>query len=313
MRKRYPTFNNLCAKRGESLENLLDWGINVVFWFQQFSPRLDLVFKGFTFLGNEAFFLILMPLLYWSFDRRIGARVLILFLFSAYLNSTVKVLADQPRPFSYDPRINQMVPAEGGGFPSGHTQGAVVVWGYLAISLKNKWIWIIAGVLMIGIPLSRIYLGVHFPSDIFGGYVLGAFLLYLFIRLDPWAEKWLSQKGLHWQLGLTLFLPFLLILLSPGGDQASLIAGSTLMGFATGIALERRWIGFCAGGIWWKRVLRYLVGLVVLCGLWMGLRLGLKGFEPASLFRIIRYAVTGLWCSLGAPWAFAKLRLTATQ
>ena len=55
------------------VEDILDWGIEVVLWFQQFSPALDLPFKSLTFLGNLEFFLILLPVIYWCLDRRSGA------------------------------------------------------------------------------------------------------------------------------------------------------------------------------------------------------------------------------------------------
>lgn len=84
----------------------LDWGIEIVLWFQQFSPALDSFFKSLTFLGNQEFFLLFMPLVYWCIDRRTGARLFILLLFSAYLNAVAKVLVDQPRPFDYNPRGN---------------------------------------------------------------------------------------------------------------------------------------------------------------------------------------------------------------
>ena len=83
------------------MEGILNWGIEVVLWFQQFSPTLDLPFKALTFMGDEAFYLLLMPLVYWSIDRRTGARLIILLLSSVYLNAVAKVIADQPRPFNY--------------------------------------------------------------------------------------------------------------------------------------------------------------------------------------------------------------------
>ena len=161
--------------------NILDWGIQVVLWFQQFSPALDLPFKALTFLGDEIFYLIFMPLFYWCIDRRTGARLFFLLLFSAYLNGIAKVLADLPRPFTYDPRVQAIVHAGGGGMPSGHTQNAVVIWGFLAARSGKKAAWLIAAFLMIGIPLSRVYLGVHFPTDLMGGYLLGGIILILFL------------------------------------------------------------------------------------------------------------------------------------
>ena len=177
------------------MASLLNWGIQVVLWFQQFSPALDLPFKTLTFLGDESFYLIFMPLLYWCIDRRTGARLFFLLLFSAYLNAIAKVLADQPRPFAYDPQVQAIVPAGGGGMPSGHTQNAVVIWGYLAARSGKQISWLIAAFLMVGIPLSRVYLGVHFPTDLIGGYLLGGIILGAFLPSAPRLGIWLAEKG----------------------------------------------------------------------------------------------------------------------
>jgi len=295
------------------LANVLDWGIEVVLWFQQFSPGLDLPFKSLTFLGNLEFFLIFMPLIYWCCDRAAGARLLILFLISAYLNTIAKVLLDQPRPFQYDPRVKALVPASGGGLPSGHTQGAVVVWGYLAAWVRQAWMWGLAGFLMIGIPISRLYLGVHFPTDLIGGYILGAVLLVVYLRFASKAEAWLVQKGIVWQLIVATFLPIVFILISLAGAVNSLNAAGILLGFAPGIILERRWIKFCSGGSLVRRLLRLVAGLIVIFAIWMGLKMAFSGWEPASLYRVVRYALVGLWGGFGAPWLFVRLKLAESK
>jgi len=291
------------------LESLLEWGIDVVLWFQQASPVFDLFFKGLTFLGDEEFFLIFLPFFYWCADRRTGFRLLVVFLISTYLNSAAKIIADQPRPFNYDSRVKALTPATGGGLPSGHTQSTVVLWGYLAYCYKHKLVWIITGLLLIGVPLSRIFLGVHFPTDIIGGYVLGVFVLLGFIWLAPRVESWLCAARFSLQIGLACILPGILVLLSPLADPNCLTAGSTLMGFCSGAVLERRWIRFKTGGIRRKQAVRYLAGLFILVCLWLGLKLGFKDLEPESVFRVIRYSVVGLWCSLGAPWLFVRLKI----
>jgi undecaprenyl-diphosphatase len=291
----------------------LDWGIEVVLWFQQFSPALDLLFKSLTFLGDLEFFLICMPLIYWCLDRRLGARLLVLFLISAYINSVAKVIADQPRPFHYDSRVRALVHAGAGGLPSGHTQSAVVVWGYLASQAGRRMLWILAVILMVAIPMSRLYLGVHFPTDLLGGYILGILLLVLYLHFGLKVEAWLIQKGIIWQMGLAVSLPILFICVNPKDSIDALNAGSVLLGFAPGIILERRWIRFCTGGRLLSRILRFIPGFIVLIGIWMGLRIVFAGMEPVALFRIVRYALVGLWCALGAPWLFVRLRLAETE
>ena len=295
------------------MKPFLDWGIEVVLWFQQFSPALDLPFKSLTFLGNLEFFLVFMPFIYWCMNRRMGARLLVLFLISAYANAIAKGLAGQPRPFQYDPRVKPLMHAAGGGLPSGHTQGAVVVWGYLAFQIRSTKFWIIAGFLMIVIPVSRLYLGVHFPTDLLGGYFLGALLLVLYLHFAPKVESWLTAKGFIWQISTAVILPILLFWVSPQGSRYASSACGALMGFLPGIALERRWIRFCSDGSFFKRSMRFVVGLIVLLGIWLGLRFALSGLEPVSLFRAFRYASVGLWGALGAPWLFVRLRLAKTE
>ena len=295
------------------MDGLLNWGIEVVLWFQQFSPGLDLPFKVLTFMGDEAFYLLFMPLIYWSIDRRAGAGLFILLLFSAYLNAVAKVIADQPRPFDYDPRVKALGHAGGGGLPSGHTQNAVVIWGYLAMRYRKMIGWLIAGFLMIGIPLSRIYLGVHFPTDLVGGYLLGAPILILFVWTAPRLENWLVLKGFAWQLVLALVLPILLILLNPAANRYVLSMIAALMGVAAGFVLERRFVRFSCHGLIWKRIIRYLLGVFILFGLWAGLRVAFASLEPAGLLRFIRYMLVGLWGGIGAPWLFVRLNLASRE
>ena len=295
------------------MEGLLGWGIEVVLWFQQFSPGLDFVFKGLTFLGNQEFYLAFLPLIYWCIDRHTGARLFIVLLFSAYLNAVAKVVLNQPRPFNYDPRVKPLVPAVGGGLPSGHTQTAVTIWGYLACRIRKTLFWIITGFLLVGIPLSRVYLGVHFPTDIMGGYILGGLILILFLVPGPRIERWLQCKSFMQQFCISLALPIFLIIINPTGDPYVLSIASALMGAGAGFVLERRLVRFRVNGSLGKRITRYLLGVAIIFGLWIGLRSAFSSVEPVALFRFLRYFIVGLWGSLGAPWVFAKLRLAEQE
>jgi membrane-associated phospholipid phosphatase len=294
------------------LEKILDSGISVVLWFQQFSPTLDLPFQALTFLGDTEFFLVILPLMYWCIDRGSGARLLIVFLISSLINEAAKVIAAQPRPFHYDDRVKQLAEGQGGGFPSGHTQNSVVLWGYLAYQINKPLLWIISILLLIGIPLSRIYLGVHFPIDLLGGYAIGILLLVTCVRLAPAFESWVSAMKLPIQLGIALGVAVILLIIQPDKSYYWLTATGTFTGISIGVIFERHFLGFTAGGEAWKRVLRYVLGIIVLFGLWIGLRVGFKGLEPAGLFRFVRYVFVGLWGGLGAPWLFVKLGLAET-
>ncbi len=287
---------------------LMDWGIDIVLWFQQFRPWLDLPFEAFTFMGEEVFFLILLPLVYWCLERSVGARLLVLFILSAHTNALAKVLANQPRPSLYDDRVWAFSDVGGSnGFPSGHTQNTTVLWSYIAAQVRQRWMWILAALLMILVPMSRIYLGVHFPHDLWGGYLLGALLLFTFLTWEPKIEHWLDQASFSSQVGLAAVATLLIILTMPGENGVA--SGATLLGASAGFACERRWIAFESRGTWQQWGLRLLLGFVVLFGLWGGLRVVFASMGPVLLLRFVRYGLVGLWTGFGAPWAFVRLGL----
>ncbi|MBN1103828.1 MAG: phosphatase PAP2 family protein [Deltaproteobacteria bacterium] len=291
------------------IKGVLDSGVDFILRIQGFSPGLDAPFRVLTFLGNEGFYLFLLPLIYWCLDKRTGIRLSVLFLLSAYVNDVAKTLFGQPRPFEYDSRVRPLARAEGGGLPSGHTQHAVVVWGYLSLRFGRLWAWCVAALLMVLIPLSRLYLGVHFPTDLLGGYILGALLLILYVRLEPRVEALFKARGLIWQLAAALCVPGLLILLAPAGAKSALAAGATLTGIAVGMVLEERWVRFQSGGHWKKMALRFLIGTAVSLAIWAGLKAGFRSLDPEPLFRFVRYGLLGLWVAAGAPWLFCRLGL----
>ncbi|MDF1596685.1 MAG: phosphatase PAP2 family protein [Acidimicrobiia bacterium] len=293
------------------MDTLLDRGIDLVLWFQQFSPGLDTLFKAFTFLGDEEFYLILLPLVYWSVDRATGVRLMIVTLSSSLVNTVAKTLGGQPRPFTYDDRVVRLVDASGYGLPSGHTQSAVVVWGFIATETRRRWVWFLAGLLTLGVGLSRIYLGVHFPTDILGGFILGMLVLFVWLKYGRRAEAWFCRLPLNRQLALTAALPLMAMIAAPTDDVVT--AGGTFIGMGFGVILERRSLRFATAGPVISRVGRFVVGGFVLVVLWWGLRTVLNGLEPALVFRLLRYAVVGFWGAYGAPWLFIKSGLARRE
>jgi len=288
-----------------------DWGVQLILWLQRMSPALDWPFRALTSLGEEEFLLILLPLCYWCLSRSTGARLALLFLFSSYFNSWAKVLISLPRPYQFDPRVRQLFAVTGFAFPSGHTQGTVVIWGYLASAFHRRWLWIVALALMLLVPLSRLYLGLHFPIDLLGGYVIGAVLLVLFLWLAPKVEPWLAGRAWPWQLAPAIIIPLALLILFPTADTAGVTSAAMLMGMSLGLIVERRIFAFQSGGLWQKQVLRFLLGFIVLVALRYGLKAAFAGFQSVLVFQFIRYVLMDLWAALGAPWTFVRLKLAA--
>jgi membrane-associated phospholipid phosphatase len=295
------------------MEGMWEWGLELIRAVQSVhGPTLDAIFKAITFTGEEDFFFILLPLILWCVDFAFGARLAFFFLFSTVVNSGAKGLIGHPRPCDLDPEVKLHDYTGRYGLPSGHSQSAVVLWGAIASRARKPWVWVVAILLMVLIGFSRIYLGVHFPTDVLGGWALGAVLLGSYIFLVPRIEAWLKKAGLVVRLALVVVIPLVIVLLYPSDD--SLSAMGVFLGAGVGIVLAGQWVPFDAGGPLWQRAVRLLLGVAVV----LGLRFGLKAVFPDegealyALMRFVRYALVGLWGSLGAPWLFLKLRLASS-
>lgn len=281
-------------------------------FIRQFQEVLGLAwepfFEALSFLGEEQFFLVALPLLFWSVDYRLGMQIAYLYIVSSAFNTGLKALFAQPRPYDLDPSV-QLSESPGGGLPSGHAQAGLLIWGYLATRIRGLWAWVGAALLIFLIGLSRIYLGVHFPTDVLGGWTIGAVLLFGYLRAGSTVERSLAQLGFGYQLALSIGLPLLLASVEPSDEVLS--AMGVFSGLSLGLALNARYLGYSASGTTVQRGLRYLVGVIVVVGLFFGLR-SLFPAEGQSLyagFRYVRYAAVGLWVAAGAPWTFVRIGL----
>jgi membrane-associated phospholipid phosphatase len=295
------------------LMSLIPWGTEVILWVQSFSsPFLDVLLTAATLLGEKEFYLIFLPLIYWCFNKRIGIRLAYAVLLSSYFNLFLKDLFGIPRPD--DPRIRFLRHETTPSFPSNHAQGAVVTWGYLASRWKNRVFWVVAIVLIFLSSFSRMYLGVHFPQDVVGGITIGVLYLLAFNWVTARWGGALAKFSLVARSILAVLLPTALLVAHPGEETA--MAMGALAGMGLGFLLESRFVGFSAGGLWWKRVLRFLVGLILVGVFYVGLKAVFPTEVTPSLalaWRAIRYGVVGGIGTFAAPWFFVKTALAEAK
>lgn len=282
---------------------ILQLQIPFTLWLQSVSPALDRVFIAINFFQTVEFFLIVLPLIWWCVDKRIGASLAIILLTSDYLVRSIKDFTTVPRPSQLDARVRDLDPQADSSFPSAAVMAQTILWGYLAAQFKTRAFWIVAVVAVLLMALTRVYLGVHYPTDALGSIIFGALILFLVLRSNLVARVVSNPRA--WQWALAIAAPLILGLAHLTHDTA--VDMGAVLGFSIGLILEADYVRFDPHATWLKQLLKLVVGFAIA----LGIRFALKAIFPeGDIFDLVRYAVIGLWLGFGAPWVFVKARLS---
>ncbi|WP_062265030.1 phosphatase PAP2 family protein [Endozoicomonas arenosclerae] len=161
---------------------------------QQKLVAFDSYLRAISAFGYSYHFLLIAGLLYWSGYKYLGARLAIGTEISTTVFGACRQFFASPRPYWLYPELYNGMSEKAFGMPSGHTQNAVVLWGLLASTLKSRWLWALALFMIFSTAISRLYLGVHFPSHILVGISFGTIILFLFISLEKPFLTYLNAK-----------------------------------------------------------------------------------------------------------------------
>lgn len=144
------------------------WDAPIILAIHQLSnPTLDLLMKLVTQTGNAGAAALALGLAGWFYwkQRKIDAiSILGAFGGAAGINSLLKLLFARPRPHLFPP----LVVESGFSFPSGHVTASVAAYGFLAVLLwqnRHRGWALLSGAWVLMVAFSRVYLGVHYPSD----------------------------------------------------------------------------------------------------------------------------------------------------
>lgn len=251
-------------------------------------PFLDRFFLGWNFVDSFGFAIILITIIWHLVGREKGIKLFYILILAGAVNHALKHLFELPRPCQIDPSVGVICFSSSYGFPSGAAQTGILLAGIAFIESKKTIYRVLAVLFAFFMCFSRIYLGVHFISDVLGGMISGALLVLIYARLFPILEK-------QWKPTLVIF-PISLLLID---------GLSALLFFSITVGVE---LGLIASG---KRIdttkqklsVRVINTIVIIFGLF-ALTLGSVYSTPLKL---IFGLVMGVWLSYLGPWSVKQV------
>ena len=288
-------------------------------------PFLDTFFSLVTKLGEEIAFMAVGMIVFWCFDKFSGYYVLCGGFFGTLLNQFLKIIFRIPRPWVLDPKF-QIVEsarqaASGYSFPSGHTQSAVGLFGSLAKLAKKPLFKILFIIPCVLVPISRMYLGVHTPLDVFVSLITALLIVFGFYPLFKKAEQ--NPKVMYIILGAlsavtAAYLAFVCLYKFPGevylpenieNLNSAQINAFTLLGCLLGLItvyfVDSKYIKFETKAVWWAQIIKVVIGLGLVVAAKELLRSPLEAvFGHELLARLVRYYIMVLVGGILWPLSF---------
>lgn len=282
------------------------------------------VFEFFTLFGEEVVILAILCFFYWCYNKRLAYRICFSYFVSGITIQALKITFRIPRPWILDPEFkpvpSAIETATGYSFPSGHTQSATSLFGTFFLHTKNKLRKILYLVIVLGVVLSRMYLGVHTPLDVGVSFIVSFVLILLvhFVFTDEFLEKRRGICSIVMAVISVAVMVYALYLLYSGKIEEKYAkdcckAAGAGIGFAIGWYLETGYIKFNENAVSIRmQAMKYTIGILVAVAIKVGLKAIIGDSIPAD---IIRYIILVLWVTVIFPLIIKKyfIKVVADQ
>jgi len=275
------------------------------------SPFLDTVFGLITRLGEQTILIVVFCVIFWCINKRMAYVMGVAFFLSSLVVQGMKICFRIDRPWVADPTFepvrSAVRQATGYAFPSGHTQNAAALLGALAAQLKLVSIKAILVSLAVLVAFSRMYLGVHFLSDVVVSLVITFLLVWFAVKFVAHDDSVNKKRELLLSLLIVLCAVVVIVIalvlyfggtVEPRQLSDSTRAAGAAIGFAIGMYVERVYIRFSvkAKNIFWQ-VGKFVLGVAGTLAIQEGVRLLGTGLAMDA----VRYFLMVTWITLFFP------------
>ena len=215
--------------------------------------------KLVSIIANETLYLIVISISYWCISKRKAFHMIVMLCFSGYIGIMVKEFMKIPRPYTYD-GIEALYEksAAGYSFPSTHVQLSTTFWGSFMILCKKRIVWIIGIIFIILVAISRLYLRVHWLSDIIGAVLFSVIIVYLYTKVT----MELSDRKFILLQRIILAVSLIMYVMTSQVDNFKLLG--VLTGSTIGIMLENHFINMNESDDFKMQVVKTVLGLSIM-------------------------------------------------
>ena len=274
------------------------------------TPFFDTVFSLITQLAEKTVLVVIFCIIFWCINKRMAYIMGLTFFVSALVVQGLKIVFRVPRPWIANPALKpvegSVTAATGYSFPSGHTQTGAALFGSLGAQLRKKWVKAICFFVAILIGFSRLYLGVHYPSDVIVSLLITFAVVFLasrFITDEPVSIKQELMLALFILasalvvIGTVIYLHHFEIS-TPSQLRDAVIAAGAMIGFGVGLFVERNYIKFSVRSKnVWMHVLKVILGIAGT----LIVQEGFKVFGSGLVMDGIRYFLVVMWIMVFYP------------
>ncbi len=298
--------------------------MKVLYFFESIrTPFLDAFMSLITRLGEETVFIALAIIIFWCVDKVKGYFLITVGFLGTVINQFLKVLFRIPRPWVKDPNFTIVESAReaatGYSFPSGHTQSAVGSFGAIARTTKKNYVRIICLVIVLLVPISRMYLGVHTLLDVGVSFLIASALvlgLYPLIKLSD--KKPCIIPIILASSSVIALLSYIFIKVYPfpaDADVNNITHGAEsvvkLLGASVGVLvsyfIERRCIKFETNGHILTQIIKVVIGLAILVAIKSLIKTPLNALFGVDLGNAVRYFILIIFAVLVWPLTFKPI------